>query len=211
MDNETNSNSMEQAKQPERLNKKMKLCKTCGAQIAKNAKRCPACGAKNKKPIFKRVWFLLLCLIVLIVIGNLISNIISPPARATVTDNNGVTTQMLSSEIRDAYSENAQEATDRLGLAKAEITAKVLSVGQGKYETVNNKDFLYVDVRLEDGWELNLLKEPNESLLKVLKRGDTIHIESKISYSSVYGVRLRDFLIDGNTIYDRTVVTIVNP
>ena len=36
---------------------KMKKCDTCGAEIAENAKRCPACGAKNKKPIYKRVWF----------------------------------------------------------------------------------------------------------------------------------------------------------
>lgn len=36
---------------------KMKKCDTCGAEIAESAKRCPACGAKNKKPIYKRVWF----------------------------------------------------------------------------------------------------------------------------------------------------------
>lgn len=29
---------------------KMVKCKTCGADIAKNAKVCPNCGAKNKKP-----------------------------------------------------------------------------------------------------------------------------------------------------------------
>lgn len=29
---------------------KMKNCKYCGAEIAKNAKTCPSCGAKQKKP-----------------------------------------------------------------------------------------------------------------------------------------------------------------
>lgn len=29
-------------------NKKMKECKTCGAEVAKGAKICPACGAKQK-------------------------------------------------------------------------------------------------------------------------------------------------------------------
>ena len=41
----------------------LKLCKTCGATIAKNAKRCPKCGAKNKKPIYKRVWFWIIAVI----------------------------------------------------------------------------------------------------------------------------------------------------
>lgn len=41
-------------------------CKQCGAQIAKNAKKCPHCGGINKKPIYKRVWFIILCAVVLI-------------------------------------------------------------------------------------------------------------------------------------------------
>ena len=36
---------------------KLVKCKTCGAEIAKNAKTCPGCGAKNKKPFYKKWWF----------------------------------------------------------------------------------------------------------------------------------------------------------
>ena len=39
-------------------------CKTCGASIAANAKACPSCGAKNKKPVYKRVWFWLVIIFV---------------------------------------------------------------------------------------------------------------------------------------------------
>lgn len=53
---------------------KMKVCKHCGAEIAKGAKVCPVCGGKNKKPIFKRVWFWLLVLIVIIGIGGAASH-----------------------------------------------------------------------------------------------------------------------------------------
>lgn len=45
---------------------KMIKCKTCGADIAKNAKSCPSCGAKNKPPFYKRWWFILIVLIVII-------------------------------------------------------------------------------------------------------------------------------------------------
>ena len=46
---------------------KLKTCKHCGAQIAKNAKFCPNCGGKNKKPIFLRWWFIALVILVIIV------------------------------------------------------------------------------------------------------------------------------------------------
>jgi len=52
---------------------KMKPCKTCGQMIAKKAKKCPHCGAKNKKPIYKRFWFWLLSVILIIILSILIS------------------------------------------------------------------------------------------------------------------------------------------
>lgn len=48
---------------------KMVLCRNCNTQIAKNAKICPSCGAKNKKPFFKRWWFALF--IVILVLGGI--------------------------------------------------------------------------------------------------------------------------------------------
>ena len=41
-------------------------CKTCSNEIASSAKRCPNCGAKNKKPIYKRPWFLVLAFLVIV-------------------------------------------------------------------------------------------------------------------------------------------------
>ena len=45
---------------------KMTVCKNCGTPIAKNARVCLACGAKKKKPFYKRVWFILLIVILAI-------------------------------------------------------------------------------------------------------------------------------------------------
>lgn len=45
---------------------KVVACKKCNAQIAKNVKICPSCGAKNKKPFYKRIWFIVLIAILLI-------------------------------------------------------------------------------------------------------------------------------------------------
>ena len=51
----------------------LKLCKTCGATIAKNAKRCPKCGAKNKKSIYKHVWFWILVVVAVLFVSSKIS------------------------------------------------------------------------------------------------------------------------------------------
>lgn len=49
--------------------KKLKNCKHCGAEIAATAKKCPHCGGKNKKPIYKRVWFIILVVLIIAVIA----------------------------------------------------------------------------------------------------------------------------------------------
>lgn len=50
----------------EEQNKNMKPCPSCGNMMAKNAKACPSCGAKNKKPIYKRAWFIILIVVFVI-------------------------------------------------------------------------------------------------------------------------------------------------
>ena len=51
------------------LKETMKKCKHCGAEIARKAKVCPHCGGKNKKPIFKRVSFWLMIVILVLIIA----------------------------------------------------------------------------------------------------------------------------------------------
>ena len=45
---------------------KITQCKSCAKEIATSAKSCPGCGAKNKKPIYKRVWFWVIAIIIVI-------------------------------------------------------------------------------------------------------------------------------------------------
>ncbi len=57
------------------------LCPVCGTEIAKSAKSCPQCGAKNKKPIYKRPWFIIITiLVVLIAIGSALGDDEPSPA-----------------------------------------------------------------------------------------------------------------------------------
>lgn len=52
---------------------KMWICKTCGVEIAASAKSCLSCGAKNKPPVYKRIWFwLFVALVVIPVVGGIV-------------------------------------------------------------------------------------------------------------------------------------------
>lgn len=88
--------------------KKMKQCKICSKEIAANAKTCPSCGGKNKKAVYKRPWFIVIVLFV--IIGIAISggnseenesseNLVNSGVEATVqADNTG--TQSNNTEVQ---------------------------------------------------------------------------------------------------------------
>jgi len=79
---------------------KVTNCKVCQAEIAKSAKVCTSCGAKNKKPIYKRVWFWLIIVVVLLSIGGLGGS--GDATDPVATDDAAVTEQEESVAIDDA-------------------------------------------------------------------------------------------------------------
>lgn len=56
------------------MGSKLTNCKICNAQIATSAKTCPNCGAKIKNPIYKRVWFWVIVVLIVIGIGANLGN-----------------------------------------------------------------------------------------------------------------------------------------
>lgn len=52
---------------------KMTTCRNCNTLIPAKARRCAACGAKNRKPFYKRGWFILLLILVIFGVYNTIS------------------------------------------------------------------------------------------------------------------------------------------
>lgn len=45
-------------------------CKNCNTEIPSNAAVCVSCGVKNKKPLFKKVWFWVVIVILIAIIGS---------------------------------------------------------------------------------------------------------------------------------------------
>lgn len=48
------------------MKNQQKKCAHCGEEISAKAVVCPKCGVKNKKPIYKRTWFIILAIVVVI-------------------------------------------------------------------------------------------------------------------------------------------------
>lgn len=93
-------------------NKNLKICRACGKEMAKNAKACPHCGAKNKKPIFLRGWFIVVVVaLVALIISNILIALPNYTITATVVES-GETTTYKANEIRKMLREDAQSFLD---------------------------------------------------------------------------------------------------
>lgn len=54
------------------MKEKLIKCSLCGADMSSKSKSCPSCGGKNKKPFYKTVWFWVIAVIFLAIIGSIL-------------------------------------------------------------------------------------------------------------------------------------------
>lgn len=117
------------------MSDKMVVCKSCGMDIAKSAKACPHCGAKNKKPIFKKWWFWLI--IVLLLIGMIGSAGSDEGAEANNDTTQEETQQDVQAEIKEEVS-NPVEETESLETVDPETIMDLIKVNAaGNFDYFN--------------------------------------------------------------------------
>ena len=152
---------------------KMKICKHCGAEIAKSAKVCPVCGGKNPKPIYKRVWFWILVIIVLLgVLG-------SKGGKSEETPKENIEyTAVTVDELFDELSENAVNADEKYTGSYLAVTGNLSVIdSDGSYiaiEPVNDEYTLdSVHCRIKTSEQLDKVK--------TLSKGETITVKGKIT------------------------------
>jgi len=129
--------------------KKMGVCKHCGAEIAVSAKTCPQCGGKNKKPIYKRGWFVALCVIVVIAAVSSTGGGESTPAGSSSGDVSGsvsevapveqeiVYTTCSVDEMVDMLNSNAMKAENTYNDQYVEVTGRLSNIdSDGKYISI---------------------------------------------------------------------------
>lgn len=152
---------------------KMKICKHCGAEIAKSAKICPVCGGKNPKPIYKRVWFWILVIIVLIGALGSKGGGSEEPAKENI-EYTAVTVDEMFTEL----SENAVNAEEKYNDAYVAVSGRLSVIdSDGSYISIEP---LYDDYTL-DSIHCRIKSEEQLEKVKSLSKGDTITVKGKIT------------------------------
>lgn len=98
---------------------KMTTCKSCNVPIAKSAKHCPSCGAKNKKPVYLRWWFIVIAIIVAIGVISSLGGEDSDTAAGT-----GSTTTTLAAGVDTSSAEAGAASTEPAKTEAVETTTE---------------------------------------------------------------------------------------
>ena len=161
-------------------NKKMKNCASCEAEIAKSAKVCPNCGAKNKKPIYKRAWFIVL--VAFFVIGTIsnMGNTGNTDVEKTTTEEIPKVIEYIAYDVKELMNDldnNALKAEKKYSDAYVELTGKLSTIdSDGKYIslTPTNDNFAIIGVQcyIQNEEQLNKVLE--------MKIGETVVLKGQI-------------------------------
>lgn len=162
---------------------KMIKCKTCGADIASNAKSCPNCGAKNKKPVYKRIWFWALIIIIIIAAVSAVGGDDTPKATTESDKDNNVKAEIEYTaysvdEMMDDLNNNALKASDKYEGKYVEIT--------GNLDVIDsNGDYIAVLPEHDDwaitGVHCSIKNDKQLDKVKEMSIGEKITVKGKIT------------------------------
>lgn len=171
-------------------NKKLKVCKTCGAEIAKNAKVCPHCGAKQKKHVFLLIIgvIFVLCIIGAALSGDESSNTSSSSTKGSISSNSS---EAVSSVVEITYSDysmteltedlenNAAAANEKYLDQYVSITGRLSVIdAQGDYISIEDPKDEYTFTSCRCDYDND---EEISKIVKTLKKDDIITVKGKIT------------------------------
>ena len=168
---------------------KMTVCKHCGAEIAAGAKTCPNCGGKNKKPIYKRVWFWILIGVLVLGIGGAAGGSGGSGSDSSATSD----TQSEEAAPEEEAIEYADVTTDELSDALEANAMNASDTYKGSYYAVTGRlsnidsDGKYIElVDINDEWSFNVITcyIKNDDQLEKVKQmttDDTVTVRGKIT------------------------------
>lgn len=169
-------------------NPMMKKCSVCGREIAKSAKACPGCGAKEKTPIYKRAWFIVIIVIVALFAYSRISSTIKDNniSRATVITNSGEIKQMTAEEIRNICDTNSILFEREYAGAEITVTSTITEIG-GAYLLRSWFDCeAYIMLDASD-FMTSWFRPVTEEYAASVNVGDTVTVSGKIARATVAG------------------------
>ena len=165
---------------------KMKKCKVCSKEIASNAKTCPECGAKNKKAIYKRPWFIVLAIIIILgavggssyddstVANNENISEVEQNQDKEISNNQGEEKDVLVKENEEKVEEKEEKVEEEVpkeyksALRKAKVYSDTMSMSKaGLYDQLTSEygekftaeEAQYAVDNLDVNWKENALKK----------------------------------------------------
>lgn len=191
---------------------KMTKCKSCGGDIASSAKRCPSCGAKNKKPIYKRVWFWILVVVLLIAIFGFITSKVNPSdsieIETTTEADSNVYVKKSSTKKSLKTNKIISEFYDNTVLFKKNYDEQVVEwegtiTGIAETDDENKDVIVYMDKGIDTyliEYIVSATIKNDKDKEKILnyKTGDKIKIKGIMSVSDYEGIDF--FMLDYATI-----------
>ena len=182
-------------------NKNLKKCAVCGKDVAKNAKSCPHCGAKIKKPFYKKGWFIVVALIIVIAsIASNNSNNENATSSNTVQTNSTTSAETSAtkapieyavynvSELVKDLEANALNAENKYNGKYVEITGELSNIdSKGKYISLSPADQIISFINVQ----CYIKNDEQKSKVATLTTGDTVTLKGKItSVGEVMGYSL---------------------
>ena len=118
---------------------KLKECKVCFKEIALGAKSCPNCGAKNKKPLYKRPWFIVIA--AFIIFGAFAGGDDSTSTNSSTTSTYSETTQSIEQDFVIENEVDEDVPTEyKSALKKAESYSKLMNMSkEGLYNQLTSE------------------------------------------------------------------------
>ena len=152
--------------------KTTKVCKRCGREIPKDAKICPACGRLPKLPFYRRWWFIVLVIILIMWMANLVfGGPTDTPEEAR--EYTAVTVDQLYDELDD----NALKAEDTYQDAYVAVKGLLGKIdSDGGYIGSDKLD----DTSLENV-HCRLVSDEQREAVKSHSRGDEIIVKGKMT------------------------------
>lgn len=149
---------------------KMTQCKSCSKEISSNAKSCPGCGAKNKKPIYKRPWFLVIAFFVIVgAIGgagnddSTIENSGAPGTGQEISENQNTVEEKAEEKVEEdvpteykSALRKAKSYSDTMNMSKAGLYDQLTSEYGEKFSAEAAQ---YAIDNVEADWKENALKK----------------------------------------------------
>lgn len=164
-------------------NDKMTICSHCGASIASGAKTCPSCGGKNKKPIYKRPWFIVLIIIIVICIVVGMGGSDEPTSTAPSDDSQKQEQQITYTEYNlnamvDELENNALKAEKKYNDQYIKVTGQITNIdSDGNYISIEpiGNDFSIYDM------QCTIQTEEQQNFITQLNKGDTVTVKGHVT------------------------------